>query len=196
MRSLPVLVVAGGLLLGTVDAFPQDRLLFAQYERRVDSAHPNPLCKHEPFERVINYSELTVFESHEVVYRTSRETRCDGDPSDPAWMLRWVALREQAVGFRYTLSRKEFEKFKSFIESSEIDGIESFRNAGPGVGDFKITIARPTGTRDIDVVSLMPTHYSLVEKPALIRLICMAKEMARRSSNSGDLPEWCSDPPH
>jgi hypothetical protein len=196
VRKMPVLFVASRLFLWTTDAFPQDRPLFAQYERRVDSAHPNPLCKQGPFERVINYSELVVFDSHEAVYRTSRDARCHGEAGDPAWMLRWEAPGEQAAAFRYTLSGKEFEELKSFMERADIKELESFRNAGPGVGDFKITIARPTGSQDIDVVSLMPTHYSLVEKPALIHLICMAKAMARRSPNSGELPEWCGDAAH
>lgn len=196
VRYLPVLFAASGMFLWRVAA-PQDRPLFAQQERDVDRApHPNPLCKQAPYERVTNYSELTVFDSREVVYRTSREARCDGEAGDPAWMLRWEAPSGIASSFRYTLSVPEFERFKLFLDRSDVKGVESFMNAGPGVGDFKITIARPSGSRNIDVVSLMPNHYSLVTNPAMIEIICIAKEMARRSPNSGELPDWCRNAAH
>ena len=68
-------------------------------------------------------------------------------------------------------------------------------NAGPGVGDFKVAIARPAGTQNIDVVSLGPNHFELVNDPALIHVICKAKEMARISSRSGELPDWCRKRP-
>jgi hypothetical protein len=72
-------------------------------------------------------------------------------------------------------------------------GIGSFMNAGPGVGDFKIAIARPAGLQNVDVLSLMPDHVQLVKYPALIHLICKAKDMGRIASNSGELPSWCRD---
>jgi hypothetical protein len=64
-------------------------------------------------------------------------------------------------------------------------------NAGPGVGDFKVAIARPARTQDIDVASLSPDHFQLVVDPSLIHLICKGKEMARLASRSGELPVWC-----
>jgi hypothetical protein len=60
-------------------------------------------------------------------------------------------------------------------------------NAGPGVGDFKITIARPAGTQNIEVLSLSPSRFELVNDPSLLHLICKAKEMARMSSRSAHL---------
>ena len=66
-------------------------------------------------------------------------------------------------------------------------------NAGPGVGDFKIVIARPGGTQTIEVASLSPDHFQLVDDPSLIHLICKAKEIARVASRSGEPPDWCTN---
>jgi hypothetical protein len=74
---------------------------------------------------------------------------------------------------------------------ADVKEISSFMNAGPGVGDFKIAIARPAGIQNIDALSLLPDHDQLVKHPALIHLICRAKDMGRIASNSGELPGWC-----
>jgi hypothetical protein len=87
----------------------------------------------------------------------------------------------------------DLEHLKTFLDRADVKGIGSFMNAGPGAGDFKIAIARPSDTQNIDVISLMPNHVQLVEYPALIHLICKAKDMARISSKSGELPNWCKN---
>jgi hypothetical protein len=135
-----------------------------------------------------------VFDSREVVYQTSTEVRCLGQRvGDLPLSLRWAAPSGTPGIFRYRLSALEFEQFKALLDRADVQGIDSFMNAGPGVGDFKVAIARPNGTQNIDVVSLSPSHVQLVNDPALLHVICKAKEMARISSSSGELPVWCRD---
>jgi hypothetical protein len=176
------------------DTYPQDRPLFTQHERQSHaSARPNPLCKPTPYETPITYSELTVFVSGEVLYQTSAVAPCLGQVGDPPWGLRWEGPSSSTFVFRHRLSALEFTQLKTFLDQEDVKEISSFMNAGPGVGDFKIAIARPTGIQNIDVLSLMPNHAQLVKYPALIDLICKAKDMARIASNSGERPRWCTD---
>ena len=186
------LLIAGGVFLFCPDAFPQDQSLLTQQERQSHSAaRPNPRCKPSPYETPITYSELTVFDSREVVYQISTVVPCLGQVVDPPWGFRWDAPDGTKAVFRYRLSLLEFEQLKTFLDRADVKGIDSFMNAGPGVGDFKIAIARPSGTQNIEVLSLMPNHDQLVKNPALIHLVCKAKDMARISSKSGELPDWC-----
>src|SRR5712692_1582268 len=191
-RMLVSLLIAGGVFLFWPDAYPQDQSLLTQQERQSHSAaRPNPLCKPSPYETPITYSELTVFDSREVVYQISTVVPCLGLVVDPPWGFRWDAPDSTKAVFRYRLSLLEFEQLKTFLDRADVKGIDSFMNAGPGVGDFKIAIARPSGTQNIEVLSLMPNHDQLVKNPALIHLVCKAKDMARISSKSGELPDWC-----
>ncbi len=190
-RIMLSLLVAGGGLLGGTDALPQGPL-FTQHERQSHAAaRPNPLCKPEPYETPITYSALTVFDTREVVYELSTVVLCLGQVGDPPLALGWQAPGNTAAVFRYTLSATEFEQLKIFLDRADVQGIHSFMNAGPGVGDFKIAIARPAGTQHIEVASLSPDHFQLVNDPSLIHLLCKAKEMARIASGSGALPDWC-----
>jgi hypothetical protein len=189
-----VSLLLGGAFVYCPYAHAQDRPLFTQHERQSHAAaRPNPLCKPSPYETPISYSELTVFDSGEVVYQTSAVAPCLGQAVDPPWGLRWDAPSGATSVFRYRLSSLELTQLKTFLDRADVKGIGSFMNAGPGVGDFKIAIARPAGLQNVDVLSLMPDHVQLVKYPALIHLICMAKEMGRIASNSGELPGWCSD---
>jgi hypothetical protein len=195
-RTLVSLLIAGGVFLFCPDAYPQDQPLLTQHERQLHSAaRPNPLCKPSPYETPITYSELTVFDSRKVVYQISTVVPCLGQVVDPPWGLRWDAPGGRRAVFRYRLSVPEFEQLKTFLDRADVKGIGSFMNAGPGVGDFKIAIARPSGTQNIEVLSLMPNHVQLVKNPALIHLVCKAKDMARISSKSGELPDWCRNAP-
>jgi hypothetical protein len=181
----------GGALLSGADASSQPRPLFTQRERQSPAAaRPNPRCKPEPYETPITYSELTVFESREVVFQSSTVVPCLGEVGDPPFAGRWAPSGTASV-FRHTLSVPEFEQFKAFLDRADVQGLQSFMNAGPGVGDFKIAIARPGGPQTIDVASLSPDHFQRVRDPSLIHLVCKAKEMARMASRSGELPEWC-----
>ena len=173
---------------GGTEAFPQARPLFTQHERQSHAAaRPNPLCRPEPYETPITYSEVTVFDSREVVYRISTVVPCLGQVVDPPLARRWEAPSGTAAVFRYRLSGRSSSSSRSFLIARTYRAFGSFMNAGPGVGDFKVAIARPAGTQNIEVVSLSPNHFQLVNDPSLIHLICKAKEMARMSSRSGEL---------
>ena len=181
-------------MLAGADAFSQARPLFTQHERQSNgTARPNSRCSPEPNETAVTYSDVTVFDNREVVYRTSTAVACLGDVGDPPFARRWEAPSSAADVFRTTLSAQELEQFRIFLDRVDVRGIRSFMNAGPGVGDFKITIARPAGTHTIDVTSLSPAHMQLVDDPTLIHVICRAKEMARRASRSGEVPDWCKN---
>lgn len=188
---LSLLVTGGACLCGTA-AFPQARPLITQHERQSQAAaRPNPRCRPEPYETTITYSDVTVFDSRDVVYRISTVAPCLGQVGNPPLALQWEAPSGTAAVFRYRLSAPEFEQLKIFLDRADVQGIHSFMNAGPGVGDFKIAIARPAGTQDIEVRALDPDHVQLVDDPSLIHLVCKGKEIARMSSRSGELPEWC-----
>jgi len=192
---LAFLLLAGAFLF-CPGAYPQDRPLFTQQERQSHAAaRPNPHCSPEPYETPLTYSELTVFYSREVVYRISKVAPCLGQIADPPWRLRWDLPGGSNAVFRFRLSAMEFEQLKGFLDRPDIRGIDSFLNAGPGVGDFKIAIARPSGTQNIEVLSLMPNHFQLVKDPSLIHLVCKAKDLARVSSKSAEIPDWCSNVP-
>lgn len=191
-RIMLSLLLAGGASLCSTHAFPQARPVFTQHERQSHAAaRPNPLCRPEPYETPITYSEVTVFDSREIVYQTSTIVPCLGQVADPPLAHRWDPQSGTAAVFRSTLSAQEFEQLKIFLNRADVRGIESFMNAGPGVGDFKVAITRPGGTQNIEVISLSPSHFQLVDDPSLVHLICKAKEMARIASRSGELPEWC-----
>jgi hypothetical protein len=195
-RVLVFFLIIGGVFLFCLDVFPQDHPLLTQHERQLhSSARPNPLCKPSPYETSITYSELTVFDSGEVKYEISTVVPCLGQVVDPPWGLRWDAPGGTKAVFQYRLSLPELEHLKTFLDRQDVKGIGLFMNAGPGVGDFKIAIARASGTQNIEVLSLMPNHVQLVKYPALIHLICRAKDMARFSSKSGELPDWCRNAP-
>jgi hypothetical protein len=190
-RVMLVSLVAGGILLCGTDAFPQARPLFQQHERQSQAAaRRNPLCKPEPYDTPITYAETTVLDSREIVYRVSSVVPCLGQVGDPPFARRWEGPSGTASVFRHTLSALEFERFKVFLDRADVQGIHSFMNAGPGVGDFKIAIARPAGMQNLEVLSLNPDHFQLVKDPSLIHLICKAKELARAAAR-GELPEWC-----
>jgi len=148
---LSLLMASGAFLCGT-DAFPQARPVFTQQERQA-AARPNPLCRPEPVETTITYSEVTVFESREIVYQISTAVPCLAQVGDPPLALRWEAPSGTAAVFRSRLSAPEFEQLKIFLDRADVRRIQSFMNAGPGVGDFKVAIARPAGTQNIAVVS-------------------------------------------
>jgi hypothetical protein len=188
-----VLLLAGGALLWGTAAFPQAPPLFTQRERQAQApARSNSRCKPEPYDKTITFSEITVLESREVEYRISTLTPCLGEVGNPPFALRWDAPHSgKATVSHYTLPATDFEQFKIFLDREDVRDIHDFMNAGPGVGDFKIAITRAAGPQNIEVVSLSPNHIELVARPALIHLVCQAKEMARRASRSGELPDWC-----
>lgn len=113
-RVLLSWLVGGVVFFAATEAFPQARPLFTQHERQSQAAaRPNPLCKPEPYESPITYSEVTVFDSREVVYRISTVVPCLGDVGDPPFARRWEPGATASI-FRHKLSEPEFEQFKSF----------------------------------------------------------------------------------
>src|SRR5258708_17704908 len=168
-RTMLSLLVAGGAALWSTAAFPQARPLFTVQERQSHAAARwNALCRPEPYDTPITYSEVTVFDSREVVHQTSTVFPCLGDVGDPPWALRWQAPSAATAVFRYRLSASELEQFKLFLNRPDVQRLHSFMNAGPGVGDFQIAITRASGAQNIDVAFLSPNHFQLVDDPSLL----------------------------
>jgi hypothetical protein len=156
--------------------------LLTQYERQTPVSRKDTSCKNG-YRRTFTSSKLTVFATREVLYEPSQHSFCE--PNE-------VQSGEKHV-FRYALSLADFTQFKNFLDRADVKAIQNFFNAGPGVGNFKIAIRRPSGVQNIDAVSLMPKHIQLVKDPALVHLVCRAKEMARVASKSNETPDWCRE---
>ena len=133
-RIMLVVLVAGGAFFCGSDAFPQPRPLFTQHERQSHAAaRPNSLCKPEPYEAPITYSEVSVFDTREVVYQISTVVPCLGQVGDPPFALRWEAPRGTAVVFRSRLSTPEFEQLKICLDRADVQGIQRARVLGQSV---------------------------------------------------------------
>ena len=168
--------------------------MFTQYERQFEpTLQPNSRCGPSPYEKAVTYSKVTVFNTREVEYEYGKLVSCvaEGGGDKPARM-QWNVPPGVSTISRHVLTEPEFQRFASFLERSDVKAIESFMNGGRGVGDFKIVIDRPSGTQNIEVLSLLPNHFQLVQNPTLVRLICMGKAVAR--ATSAEPPEWCREP--
>jgi hypothetical protein len=137
------------------------------------------------------FSQLSVFDDRQVTFEVASHTSCPDAPADPQWGWRWEVPEIKKKIFRYKLPAEDFDKLKTFLEAAEVKGLNDFMNAGPGVGDFRVTVNRPAETQTITVLSLMPKHYSLRKDPTLLRVICTAKSLTRRVVGSGEVSAWC-----
>ena len=180
------------LLSAFVPTPSQSHPVVTQYERQRPVGHKDPSCK-SGFQFSFTTSKLTVFESREVVYELSEHAFCEGQVPDPPWGATWDTQPRDSNKsvFRYTLTVSDFAQFRSFLDRPDVKSTESFLNAGPGVGDFKIIIRRTSGPQETEALSLLPSHIQLIEHPALVHLVCRAKQMARVASHAGEIPDWC-----
>ena len=68
-------------------------------------------------------------------------------------------------------------------------------NAAPIPHDYEIEIARAEGVQGIQVLAFMPTHIELKQHPALLHLVCEAREIERLASSNQEMPGWCENLP-
>ena len=184
---LIVLVALAGLLSSDSGASQGPRV-FTMYERHVDvTLLPNSRRGDERLESAVTYWKIVVTTNREVLYSRAIVRRCVGAKGAP--VDDWSAVDTISPASRYALTAPEFERLITFLNTSTIQTVDSFNNAGAGVGDFRIAIARSSGVQHIDVHALLPLHQALIENDALLRLICRGKQLAQPLG--GEQPTWC-----
>ena len=131
----------------------------------------------------LSYSELTVFSDGQVQKVNWSVPPC----SDPVLASEWKAPVGSKAR-RFMLPQGALKQLQSFLDRPEVKDLRDFLNAGSGVGDYDIEIHRASGVQRVPVFSLMPSHYSLMQDPTLLRVICRAKEIG-----GDERPPWCAD---
>ena len=147
---------------------------------RICHRRPNALCKPSPYDSHCLF-RADLFDSGEVAYEISTVVPCLGQVVNPMGTPMGRSKRLKSCLPVQTVS-SGVQAVQDLLDRPDVRGIDSFMNAGPGAGDFKIAIARPSGTQNIDALSLMPDHVQLVKYPALIHLVYKAKDLARITS--------------
>ena len=135
---------------------------------------------------------MIVFEDGQAQYGNRVAKLCVGSrpvtQPDAHWGFRWANSHEQH--FHAVLAASELRRLKTLLERDETKQLQGYANAGPSVGDFKITIARAKSTQRFEVVGFQPA-YGWAQNRALTELICAAKTIVQRASPADDLPDWC-----
>lgn len=128
------------------------------------------------------FSTIAFFDSGEVAQLAWTVPAC----SDPARARVWTPPAGTRVR-RSKLQAGGREALQRLLDLSRVKALTDFMNAGPGVGDYQIEIRRASGMQKLSVLSLMPEHDQLRHDPALLRVICAAKEIA-----GSERPGWCA----
>jgi hypothetical protein len=171
-------VTTAPLLLSLAAVVSADQALFVMRERLTTwSEQP---CPTGTLGRNLSYTELRVVEDGTAEVRTWRVPACTNPPRD--W-TRAPGSKRRTL----RISRADYDRFRELLAGPNVQRLTSFHNAGPGVGDYELQIARVSGTQRISIVSLMPEHDELRRDPTLLRLICEAKHFALRPE-----PQWCA----
>jgi hypothetical protein len=195
LRSVKFAAAAQAMLLSAwLPAFSQSKPVLTQYERQNPAGRKDSSCT-SGFRRSFITSKLMVFDSGDVLYEPSTHTFCDGEtvPLPPGGNA-WDIPSGDTKTFRYRLSTNELSRLRSFLNRTEVKALSAFMNAGPGVGNFKVVIDRPSGAQEVDVISLLPKHVQFAQDTSLIQLVCMAKDMAQVASwGASATPDWCLD---
>lgn len=179
---------------------PQPRQLLAAYTREgfgrtrtIQECHP------QSYGMVQDDSELTVSDDGEVTYRVSTGILCnDSRPvlePDAHFGFRWKERLPEKV-FRSKLSEAELNKFKAFLERGDVVGQQSFLSAAPAPAEYKFIIRHQTGPQTIEVIGFnfqpkLPQQVSGQSVSGLSAIICVAKILAHRMSNTVEAPAWC-----
>jgi hypothetical protein len=163
----------------------------------VDSARQRPLVIiYNPStpQAIPPDSRLTIFDDGEIQYRVSTWQLCSSEDAkncpDPSWPFRWDDSQEHVLQGKVDVS--ELDHLKKLLDRDDVKRIEGYDNAGPTVGDFRISINRANRRQLIVVVGFNPRYGW--ENPALTDLICTAKVIAN-ISKSDALPSWCNTHP-
>lgn len=129
----------------------------------------------------LRFSAITFFDNGEVTQLAWTVPAC----SDPAQAWHWTPPAGTRVR-RSKLTSGDRDGLQGFLDLPGVKALTDFMNAGPGVGDYQIEIRRGPEIQKISVLSLMPEHDQLRDNPALLSVICRAKELG-----AGERPGWC-----
>lgn len=179
---------------------PQPRELFAAYIREgLGQTRMINECQPRQYGLVEDDSELTVLDDGEIKYRVSTGILCNGSrpiiEPDAHFGSRWKD-RLPEKGFRSKLSRDELDKLKTFLEREDVLRQESFLSAAPAPAEYRFIIARQTGIQNIEVIGFAfrgksEEKMSGQNVSGVSAIICLAKTLAHRTSNSAEGPAWC-----
>ena len=159
-------------------------------ERRLDTA---PIQRgEEALPRRVLMSELTVLDDGTARYRLA--SGCFGR-SDWNWKSQCPDSATPERIFAYKLSPTQLFELKTLLDRQEVKEISDFMNAAPIFNDFDIEIPRPGRSQHIVVLAFMPDHLELQQHPALIHVVCQAKEIEAVASNAPGTPSWCTNVP-
>ena len=128
-----------------------------------------------------SYSELIVSDDRNVTQVSWAVPAC----SDPARFREWTPPAARKLR-RFSLPSVDIDGLRKLLDSPNVEGLTMFMNAGPGVGDYQIEIARASGVQKISAVSLSPSSHTIGRGLALLRVICRAKEIT-----GDERPRWC-----
>jgi hypothetical protein len=164
----------------------------------VDSSRQRPLViAYNPSSRpaLPPDSRLTVFDDGEIKYRVSTWKICSKDDGKnclgPAlWFYRWDDTHERV--FQGKLDAAELDHLRTLLNSDDVKHTAGYANAGPSVGDFRISIHRGDRQQWIVVVGFNPGYGW---QPPLTDLICEAKVIAQSVPAPESLPDWCRNRP-
>lgn len=142
-------------------------------------------------------SQLIVLDDGEIQYRVSTWTICSNEdakkcPDISSWPFRWDDSHEQV--FQGKLDAPELNHLRTLLDRNDIRRLEGYDNAGPTVGNFKISINRANDQQALIVFGFQPA-YDWAQNRPLIDLICEAKTIAQHVSKSDALPPWCNTHP-
>jgi hypothetical protein len=166
------------------------RTIFRIRERRLD---PAPIQKgEEAMPRKVLMSELTVLDDGVARYRVA--SGCFGH-SEWTWKSQCPDSANPERVFEYKLSPTQLFDLKTLLDRQAVKEISDFMNAAPIFNDFDIEIPRPERSQHILVLAFMPDHFELQQHPALIHLVCQAKDIEAVASNAPETPRWCTNVP-
>jgi hypothetical protein len=106
---------------------------------------------------------------------------------------RWdCPAAESHKTLHYQMSAAEISELETLLQRNEVKQASDFMNAVPISNDYEIQIPRPDSVQNIEVLAWMPDHVEVRQHPALLHLICAAKEIEHRASSNREIPSWCN----
>ena len=97
--------------------------------------------------------------------------------------------------FHYQMTPAQLSELRTLLERQEVKQASAFLDAAPIDEDYEIEIPRSDQVQDIPVLALLPSHFELQGHPALLYLICKAKEIEHLATNEQEVPGWCNHLP-
>ena len=89
----------------------------------------------------------------------------------------------------------QLSELRILLDRQEVKQASAFLDAAPIDEDYEIEIPRSDQVQDIPVLALLPNHVELQEHPALLYLICKAKEIEHWAGSTQEIPGWCAHLP-